>query len=59
MVLHWSFGLFGTEEVGVAVAVAVDVVVRQRRLGLETGCDCNRGVDGLEKNPNFELILGL
>lgn len=32
-VLHWSFGLFGKEEVGVVVAVEV----RHRRLGLETG----------------------
>lgn len=34
-ILHWSFGLLGTEEVGVAVVVVV--VVRQRRLGLDTG----------------------
>lgn len=38
--LHWSFGLLGTEEVGVVVVAAVVVVVvvvRQRRLELETG----------------------
>lgn len=55
-VLHWSFGLLGTDEVCVAVLVRE---VRHRRLGLETGWDCKRGVDGLEKNPNLELILGL
>lgn len=55
LVLHWSFGLSGTDGVG---TVAVPVV-RQRRLGLETGCDCSRGVEGLEKNPNLEPSLGL
>lgn len=34
-VLQWSFGLLGTEDVGV-VAVVV-VVVLHRRLGLDTG----------------------
>lgn len=55
-VLHWSLGLSGNEDVGV---VAEPAVVRHRRVGLEAGWDCNRGVDGLEKNPNFELIRGL
>lgn len=50
--LHWSFGLFGTEQ----VVFPVDTEVRHRRLGPD---DCNRGVDGFEKNPNLELILGL
>lgn len=31
-VLQWSFGLLGNDDVGVVV-----VVVRQRRLGLDTG----------------------
>lgn len=48
VVLHWSLGLLGTDE-----------VVLHRRLGLETGWDCNLGVEGLEKNPNFEPNLGL
>jgi hypothetical protein len=34
VVLHWSLGLLGTDEVGVVVLV---LVVRHRRLGLETG----------------------
>lgn len=35
--LHWSFGLLGSEEVGVFVVVMVveGAVVRQRRPGLE------------------------
>lgn len=34
-------------------------MVRQRSIELETGGDWKRGVEGLEKNPNLELILGL
>ena len=45
-VLHWSFGLFGTEH-----------VVWHRRLGVDEGWDSHRGLDGLEKNPNLELWL--
>lgn len=45
-------GLFGRDEVAVET-------VRQRRLGLEPGRDRNLGVDGLEKNPNFDENLGL
>lgn len=36
-----------------------EAVVRQRSNELETGGDCKRGVEGLEKNPNLELSLGL
>lgn len=61
-VLHWSLGLLAADEAGVATAA-----VRQRRLGLGAGAgsgsgrcrDCDRGVEGLEKNPNLEEILGL
>lgn len=49
--LHWSFGLLGTEQ--------VETEVRHRSLGPAAVWDCDRGVDGLEKNPNLELILGL
>lgn len=36
-VLHWSLGLLGTDEAGVAAEV------RQRRLGLGCGCGCGCG----------------
>lgn len=49
-VLHWSFGLSGAE---------AEVAVRHRRLELETGWDWSRGVEGVEKNPNLDDILGL
>lgn len=34
-------------------------MVRQRSTELETGGDWKRGVEGLEKNPNLEVSLGL
>lgn len=34
-------------------------MVRHRRVGVGGGRDSERGVDGLEKNPNLEVILGL
>ena len=57
LVLHWSLGLSST-----ICAWAASDVVRQRRLGLDTGWDCKRGVEGLllpEKNPNLVQLLGL
>lgn len=57
LVFFWSLGLLGVDEAVVAVATEV----RHRRPRPGSGCrrDCERGVDGLEKNPNLELILGL
>lgn len=74
VVLHLSLGLsVGGGRDAAAAAAALDgfvavaepaiqvVVVRQRRLGLETTgcCDCKRGVEGLEKKPILVLNLGV
>lgn len=53
-VLHWSFGLSGAE-----AEAAAPAPVRHRRLEVETGWDWSRGVEGVEKNPNLDDILGL
>ena len=56
VVLFWviSFGLLGVDEEGVVGTVATEVRHRRPRPGLS-----GRGVDGLEKKPNLELIRGL
>lgn len=72
LVLHWSFGLSvgGSDDGGAGCTAGgggggvdgVEVlvaVVRHRNLGLETGWDCNRGVEGLEKKLSLELSLGV
>ena len=57
VVLAWSLELSSMEGVWAAATV-----VRQRKLGLETGWDCSLGVEvllPLENNPNFVPLLGL
>lgn len=50
VVLHVSFGVEGRDGEGVAVATAVAVEVRQRRLYVP---ETERGVVGVEKKPNL------
>lgn len=56
VVLEWNMGLSFVEGGSEAL-----VVVRQRKLGLEMGCDCRRGVVGLlppERKASLAQLLG-
>lgn len=53
--LHWSLGLLGTEQ----VVEEIEVLQRRVEEPVEEGWDWVLGVDGFEKKPNLEVILGL